>query len=346
MAVYRVPTDKRMKWIRMLEIARRKKVSERYKTNYELVSECNITRRTWFENGLIACQALGRNNYIEKLYNYELQITNGYADPYEYNTKGGLVLVGSKKGYYSLSQEDEIVSLLSLFSHSRFTLVSSRQGTHTAKSIATSFGDQFVYLPCNKGWIRKSEIFQSKNKDMWEFSNFLKKVIRLDSHHHQKFYYAVSNYANALRIIGFQDEIAYIRFISAINSLSKTSLGDRKGFIEFILSYCNGYFSTKRPSWPRSWVTEENLEKYLNIIYEARSRYLHQGVPLCISEVFDYFDEMGRGHYLDLAVGKMVDQRVWGKFDMLPNILFFESLVRHCLLNYLERNQAHTKKLN
>ncbi len=329
------PTDNRMLWVRSMESVEQVPIQSRYSESYELVSECEIRRRLWYRDGLIACSCLGASTYIDGIFTYELKfLLPNYQEERDENDE--IISRASSEGYFSRSRADEIISLLSLFLHTRFFEVQRRIGEHTANSIGVQHGKKFVYLPCRDSNQKKSHVFHSKDKDLWPVAEMLEKVRRLNPDVHQKFYFAISNYADALRLIGFEDEIAYIKLVAAISALASTNTPgqDRREFKGFIQKYGIGYF-TARPGVEWSWVNKDNLDRYLDTIYNARSRYLHAGIPMWICEEQDYFSEVGRGYDLGFAIGRISDHRHWDEFDRVPSTLFFEGLVRECLINYL-----------
>lgn len=338
MSIVRAPTDNRMLWILYLE--RVKAAPERtYRETCEIVSETQISRRLHYEDGMIAFHCLGPNNYLDGLFSYELQLTLPLAEEIERNEKDEPIFYAARDGYNSRGNFDELISLLSLHLNTRFFPVQWRTGEHTATSISSQWGRKFVHLPCLNARQKKSDVFTAKNKDLWPAADFLNEVRKLRPELHQQFYYAARSYAEGLRLIGFEDEIAYIHFVSAVSALASTNSGkDRVEFRSFLLTHGSDFLSTQKPGSPTGWITKENAELYLNTIYTARSEYLHAGVPMWISEEQNTFDEVGRGYDLDLALGRIEDRREWGEHDRVPTVLFFEALVRHCLREYLRRN--------
>ncbi len=80
------------------------------------------------------------------------------------------------------------------------------------------------------------------------------------------------------------------------------------------------------------YVANSSLEKVLGSIYTARSIYLHSGEPMHISR---FMNQISDWHF-DPSCGGSVDNRKFSKGQKLPYHYWFENLVRHCLLKYLE----------
>jgi hypothetical protein len=75
-----------------------------------------------------------------------------------------------------------------------------------------------------------------------------------------------------------------------------------------------------------------DLEKELSRIYDARSAYLHDGESMYLSTPFQQFN-----WDKDASLGMYVGKRKFSAKKQLPNVQFFEGLVRHCVLNYIDQ---------
>jgi hypothetical protein len=363
--------DNRMQWIRALERAKTLPGDERYLEEYEIVSECEIHRRLWYEDGFITSWWLGKNSYMDGLNSYGLRLTLGTADRMQFTEDGKPIIRASNDGYFSRSLEDELISLLSLWLHSRFYFVHCTTGEVTDRSISHRWGKKFVHRPCQNAEQRRSWLFSRKKKDMYSVQAVLDAARRLDPLFHHAFYSAASQYADGLRWVGVEDEMVYIRLVSSVETLSAfegiegdelagkveawiQAAGDslldkekhelhswlkqRKAkakFVQFLCTHSQGFFQEHPSEQEGLWITQDSLPDYLKKIYDARSAYLHTGKPMWICEEMSYQDAIGRGWDLDRSISMIIDQRRIDGSEKIPTALFFDALVRHCLLNFL-----------
>jgi hypothetical protein len=197
---------------------------------------------------------------------------------------------------------------------------------------------------------------------------FLESVRKLPEKYHQQFYLAAHHYASALRWMGFDHQMVFIRLVSAVESLSShfietkdvltkadkkieqlitsSNLEDaekeellkifnvrraRQKFVRFIQTYSKRFFIGKKYKGKELIRIKKNqLPMYAKRIYDARSAYLHSGEPMNISPEMVYLWD------IDSSLGGIRDQREWGENQKLPRAHWFEGLVRHCLLNFLK----------
>lgn len=377
MTIYDRNTDDRMYWIRELE--RRTAVQElsvmtRYSEEHELISEAEIHGKLYYEDGLLSAWWTGASTYIPGLHTYALKLDLATAGELRYADTGEPILTASEDGYFSRSLEDEIISLMSLWLHTRLFWVHCTTGEGTANSISHRHGGPFTYHTSKNPAQKRSNLFKGSaktKKTLRSLGKMLDMVKQLPISVQRRYYLAASHYADAIRLIGYDDDIAYIRLVSAIEVLAyletlkeddlpnklrsaidanaklfsdpqKSELNlylkQRKirfKFLQFIQKYSAGYFAG-RPTTPENcWVTEETLNQFIDSIYKARSKFLHEGEPLWISHEMRVDDREDRGWDLDGSLGMVRDQHEWPQSEKVPTVLFFEELVRHCLLNYL-----------
>ena len=110
----------------------------------------------------------------------------------------------------------------------------------------------------------------------------------------------------------------------------------RKKFIRFIAQHAGGFFKGGNFKAKHLKVKRANLGKALNVIYTARSKYLHPGEPMFLSQPI----KGGEKWDTDPRAGMIVGNRSFTASQKLPHTSFFEGLVRHCLLNYLRANST------
>ena len=125
-------------------------------------------------------------------------------------------------------------------------------------------------------------------------------------------------------------------------------------FIEFIYAHTPHYFETRKVEIPsrsymvekdkelkertkHSHITPENLKEILAIIYNARSRNLHDGEIMYASQIM-YMDH---NCDFDATLGGTDDNKKFEHTELLPYAHSFEDIVRHSLLEYLKSNSKH-----
>jgi hypothetical protein len=206
-------TDNRMQWIRNLEELL--DAREQYAVEYELGSECYIPGLLDYADGRIICAPMGTEASRDGLWLYNL-ILRYPTGPHTPNS------TADKKGYYFKDGIlGELRALLSVFFRCRFHLLSSSLRPSDARLGMTIKTDYpFIRVRCNPGI--HPPVFESANKNLAEgFSGFLDLVKLLDHTRHQNFVLACHHYARAVREVGVDPEMVFIRLVSAIETLSQ-----------------------------------------------------------------------------------------------------------------------------
>jgi hypothetical protein len=357
-------SDNRMGWVRNLEVLERE--SEHFVVEYELGSECRIPGLLDYSDGKIICALMSTNEGGGGLWPYNL-VLHVPRDRHGHNLKAG-------KGYYfKEGRLGELVALMSLFFRCRFYLFSSRHPPGDPRMGMTLKREYpFVRVDCNPAI--HPPLFENADKNLAvDFKEFLDTVRALDPQLHQAYILACHHYARAVREVGVDSEMVFIRLVSAIEALCGQMKLDRKDdaleeqkivaliassnlspeqqkelkstfdvrksgkkFIRFIEQYSSGYFKGGNFKAKRLKIKRADLEKVLRIIYNARSKYLHAGEPMFLSTPF----KGGEKWDTDPILGMWVDSRRFDSAQKLPYAHFFEGLVRHCLLNYLKANSS------
>jgi hypothetical protein len=98
--------------------------------------------------------------------------------------------------------------------------------------------------------------------------------------------------------------------------------------------HSSGFFKGGNFKAKRLKVGRANLARVLDTIYTARSKYLHAGEPMFLSQPI----KGGEKWDTDPTSQMIVDNRLLTESEKLPYSYFFEGLVRQSLLNYLEGN--------
>ena len=121
-------------------------------------------------------------------------------------------------------------------------------------------------------------------------------------------------------------------------------------FIKFILENSPLFFETRKlpnshighilknkPEWAKEWTAQQlGAEEVLKTIYNARSNYLHQGIPMYLS------------HYMwtpdwdmDISHWWFIDYRKYTRSDLLPYPRWFEEIVHHAISAYILKIKWH-----
>jgi len=355
--------DNRMGWIRNLEAL--DSGSQQYTVEYELGSECRIPGLLDYADGKIICASMSTEESKDGLWLYNLAVRYPLG-PHNYNLKA------DKKGYYFKDGIlGELLALMSLFFRCRFFLISSRllPGTpNLGMTIKKEY--PLVRVRCNPGI--HPPLFRSSNSNLAsDFMDFMDVVQKLDQKLHQDFILACHHYARAIKEVGVDSEMVFIRLVSAIEALSKNlalnrrddALEERritallaqsnlsaehrkelqeifsvrksgKRFVCFVEQHSSGFLRGGNFKAKHLKIKRADLGKVLTIIYKARSKYLHAGEPMLLSVAI----KGGEKWDTDPTSGMIVDNRSFTAGQKLPYTYFFEGLVRQSLLNYLKRN--------
>jgi len=357
--------DKKMLWIRNIEKLKNKEPDRHY-IEYEIASECGIPGLFDYQNGMIFCGKLTMEKDKNGLYHYLLKIKFSSSNElYNYKT-------ANRRGYFFKDGIlGEILSIISIFFECRFYLIAYYHGELTATSLKIKQEYTLDYYPCNPE-IHPS-IFSSENKNFTlGLCEFFESIRSLNPELHMKFILACHHYARALKEVGKDPEMVFIRLVSSIEALSqdynlkrkddlfaRKNFNDiilpgvlnkeekddlektfenrkpRKKFIRFIENYSRGFFKGGNYKAKHTRIFRKDLEKNLDAIYNARSKYLHTGEPMYLSHPI-----RGASNWdIDRSLGIIIDRRRIPKSQKLPYTHWFERLVRHCLMNYLKDNQ-------
>lgn len=203
-----------MAWIRNL--SRLSKSSRgAYNAEFEIASESRIAGLLNYKKGKIMCSLFSMEKNEKGLYHYLLRIKYPkYSGTY--NEKA------DKKGYYFKEGEiGELLALFSLYFQCRFYLVATYRGELTIQQLKTKFENNFLYKKVTNPIIHP-KIFSEKGKVFTkQLSDFLDSVKKLNTKKHQGFILACYHYARALKEVGIDSEMVFIRLVSAIETLSK-----------------------------------------------------------------------------------------------------------------------------
>lgn len=358
--------DNRMSFIRTIEDTREKENV----TEYEYVSESHIAGELNYANDNVIFRFLTLEKDRDGLQSYVLRLLSSRPRDYsEWNE-------ATTNGYYFQGGDpEELISLFSLFFRKRFFRVSDTYRRLDGKPVVKNTSD-FSYTRPDRA--SDPRLFETADKNAVDLGSFLDTVRELNTAQHSVFANAVRLYALAIREIGTNDELAFIHLVSAIEIASKNynlspeddpvsthmetinacfdsagvettlrteianSLNNRKSrmrFVRFVQDHQNSHV-VDRPSTEAitNKIYTDNLEDALKRIYNARSKFLHEGSAMYTS----YPRITIAGADYDGSVGQRIDNRSFEPNEQLPVISFFEDLVNVCLLNYLEKNRIAT----
>ena len=366
--------DNRMAWIRNIDKLKESNNGS-YFIEHEVATECHIPGVLDYDGGKILCAGLTMAKNKNGLYHYSIRIQHSKSEEPYYNKKA------NKKGYYFRDGIiGELLSLFSLYLQCRFYLTATYSGELSSKGLKTKIEHNFLYRPCNHQIHPK--IFENNKSRNFAIglSDFLNSVKTFKPKQHQQFILSCYHYAKAIKEVGIDREMVFIRLVSSAEVLAKnivltqrdnSLLGkkfsdifkncnlcknqkeqlkeilkigkdgliniekSRLKFISFIKKYSKGCL--KGGNWKAKdlKISRKDLPKALRKIYDARSGYLHNGEPMCLS----LFWKRAKGWDTDPSLGMLVDNRRISVTKKLPYEYWFENIIRCCLLNYLTDNQ-------
>ncbi len=214
--------DNRMAWIRNIEKLQ-KSDKDSYFIEHEIATECHIPGILDYDNGKILCGGLTLEKNKNGLRYYLIRIQHAKLEEPYYNDKA------DKKGYYFRDGIlGELLSLFSLFFQCRFYLVASYSGKLTNHGLKIKTDNKFIYKSCNS--LIHPQIFQDIRKRNFAIglSDFLNSIKKVDSEKHQAIILSSYHYAKALKEVGIDQEMIFIRLVSSVEALSKSMILKKK----------------------------------------------------------------------------------------------------------------------
>ena len=384
MTEYDKSTDNRMAWILQFEENRQNNNSTNVSyCDYEICSEVDIQGFLNYDNGSVCFGYIYRNEDSYGLYGYILRIKKACVvdqeavDGREQSKKILSELKNSKNSYCSHGGIiSELYSIFSVFFGVRFFLKSESliTGEFRPDKISHKIFYPFNYSKPNN--YINIEMLSGDRRD-WAKSGklelFLNKIKAIDQKYHQAFHNSFFWYSEAVKEIGQNYELFYIKMVSCIEAL----LGNEKFPDELdkkmreILK--DGKFNKNEMTQVCSWLKHRNLKKrfvnflskysegfpvesensgihiqrceyecYFKRIYDARSGYLHAGEPMYLSA--NYTGEIGQKWDLDGSQGKNVDRKYFDYKKQLPRVRWFERIVNYCLKKYVDEKTSLKSK--
>lgn len=209
----RQPNDNRMAWIRNIESLAHDKQGS-YVVECEFLSEARISSVLSYADGAIQCGGLEFEKDENGLYRYLLRIEHaGIKDP-SYNK------FADKEGYYFKDGIiGELLAIFSLFFQARFYPVATYMGELTPTGLRIRRGIHLRYQKPILG--HYPEIFdKNKSRRFSELHDFFGMIQKIPPANHHIVIRGIDHYARALREIGVDTEMVFIRLVSSIEAIS------------------------------------------------------------------------------------------------------------------------------
>lgn len=258
---------------------------------------------------------------------------------------------------------DEVCCLLSLRFQARFYLLFKFDDYTKFDFDWNFFPVRSAYHPTifDKGDTRE-------NNFNHHFEPFLEKIKSLDSDIHQKIAFSSYFYREALHSIGVNNNIVYTHLVSAIEALIDTNrnkelsdklktaitdfsneekstilnavghTGVKKAFVDFVIENSKSWDNFKKetdPEWHLKVLNEGSgiyaLPEVLKRVYNSRSSYLHEGIPMFIQR------NANDGQHFSLGGGAIIDNVSYLEEDKLPYAHIFEDIIRFSILNFIQK---------
>lgn len=352
-----------MEWVvRLDDIEKSKSDGKLYTTDYEICSEVRIPGVLEYRNFFI-CSPHVFERDKNGLYTYILRIR--YLDKeFVFDEKKY-----SKNGYYFLGGViGELLAIFSFYFQTRFYLKSVTQGEITENSIRVKKEYDFNNSKSNL-FIHK-EMFSDEKRN-WAHEDglrlFLDKLILIDQKFHQNLIRAFHWYSVAIKDLCYDHQLFFIKMVSSVESLLKLSPpepdslykkllsfidekhfsdkeGDeivrwlnnrsiRKRFVSFYVKYSIRFAKGGRRKAPHCYIRKTDIPKYIKRIYDARSAYLHEGVPMYLSS--DIAMKEAVLWDIDPTQGARIDRKKIKADAKLPRARWFERITNFCIKQFI-----------
>jgi hypothetical protein len=295
---------------------------------HEIASECQISGELDYKDkSIIFLRFLTPKKDKEGLYHYlvrvksikeECEISNG----------------ASESGYSYKGLTDELMALMSVFFRCRFYKIATYCIFSDGNKIKTTY--DIPYRSVNKN-LNKYIFDEDFPRNFGDFKNFLNLIENLKPDAHQSLIRSCDFYLTALKEIGIHRDISYIRLVSAIECLLKDNNQIQKKFVRFVQEHSK-YSCDKQNHGPLLYVTEDVFPEILKRIYNARSRYLHDGKPMYLNLEINNND---KDWHFDASCGSIIDGWERAAKEKLPYESWFEEVVNRSIKNFLEKNQIN-----
>lgn len=214
-------TDNRMAWIRTVEAPRPAGLTPDWSEEWEIASECRITGLLKYEDPKLIIGPQSFEPDDRGLYRYVVRFNHSVDLPSGENDLERRRREATSRGYYFKGgAAEEVISLLSLVLQCRFFKVASSSGPSELSAIPTRRENSFFHPRVPHDFHPKP--FDSRARNFVTHGEpFLALVRGLEPRRHNRYALACYHYARALREIGVDTEMVFIRLVSAIEALAK-----------------------------------------------------------------------------------------------------------------------------
>jgi hypothetical protein len=355
--------DGRMLWLRELDALGGAPAS--HVLEAELASEVLVPGLLEYAEKAIRLRPVTYAPDHTGLYKYVLQLKCAErAAPEGADESPELLHAGTSDGYvFATGAMGELAALLSLITQARVFLLSVC--TRRAGDGDVAYKTEFVPLRVNHGVHVDRVLFAPSGKNSTHLGPLLDKLRTVATKHHLAIAVAADHYARAVRLVGVDEEMVFVRLVSAVEKMMGAHASDalseklllmegltdderkdlrttllarraRARFVAFLGKYSAGFFDGEAREPGHTQVTPENLSSVAGAIYKARSGYLHSGDPMYLSPVSQV---LGSWHMAP-TVGQTWQDRSFTREQKLPCADFFHRLVRHCILARIDELAA------
>lgn len=220
---------------------------------------------------------------------------------------------------------------------------------------------------------RRHDAIVRTELDLDKLEPAMQRVFKLPLEFHQVFILACRMYQEALMLIDSKPDLAYLLLVSCVEvfvgklgrktletdlkdavkeALARCDEGGRqvllqeildldrgisRNFVAFIIENLDEQFWLQpgRPAPPKR-VEPEELPEILKRIYAARSKLVHEAEPFPPNVLDAPDDESEIDRRPELVIG----EKRWSGGQMIPYARFFERLIQHVLVRFLERHSV------
>jgi len=370
--------DNRMGWIRFLENPG-EATGARWVEDWEIASECRITGKLDEANGKLIFSPHSFEPDENSLYKYVIRFSYPMAvrDTEEVLRRSESA---TKRGYhFKGGAPAELVALISVALRCRVFVVACERGAAAADSIPTKHDLPFRYQKVAHASL--PVLFQEGNRNfVHDLAPFLKLVKGLETARHNRFMLACHHYARALRDVGTDTEMVFLRLVSTIEALSRDyefKKGDHAlNGKKYSALFAGASLSADEDQSLREilLVDDDQIaitrlkQRFIRFAFDYSTGALRGGnrkakhlwigrakVPQALAAIYDArssYLHNGEPMYLsqfmgaypkwdtDPSLGMISDNRRFDAKSKLPYVSWFENVVRSCLLNYLRRHQT------
>jgi len=361
----KIQADNRMQWILAIEEAKKAKKKDTYFSDYEICSEVRIPRVLNYGNGALMC-SLFQEADSNGLFTYIIRVKHILKE-YKFDESKY-----SKEGYFFKDGLiGELMAIFSVYFQARFFLKATVSGELTPKSIRMRHENKFRYVRTHPS--RNYEMFTTDKERNWAHENglkaFLDRISSIDQSYHQGLMRAFFWYLEAVKEIGIDSQLFFIKMVSAIEALlrflpkspdefeqkllevvenrdnsfdgdeiqevrnwfNNRKIGHR--FVTFFKTYSVGFVKGGKRKAKHCYIPKKDVDDYIRRIYNARSAYLHSGKPMYLSE--DMVMESARKWDLDGSSGMMADRKKFDDKEKLPRMRWFERISNYSMKKFL-----------